>query len=96
MSDTDISKYSRVSKDILQTHLLSLFQLLVSQTAGISKYIILDQKITLKYKLSEMNFEIEISRVDCRRQKYSFSVYSVDYPLTNTRRSYYRRNALNS
>ena len=96
MSNTDISKYSRVSKDILQTYLLSLFQLLVSQIAGISKYIILDQKNTLKYKLSEMNFEIEISRVDCRRQKYSFSVYSVDYPLTNTRRSYYRRTALNS
>ena len=39
MSNTDISKHSRVSKDILQTYLLSLFQLLISQTAGISNYL---------------------------------------------------------
>ena len=96
MSNTDISKYSRVSKDILHTHLLSLFQFLVCQTAGISKFIILDQKHTLKYKLSEMNFDFEISRVDCRRQKYSFSVFLVDNTLTKTRRSSYRRTALNS
>ena len=54
-------------------------KLLVSQSklSGIRKY-------TLKYKLSEMNFVFEISRVECRRQKYSFSVYSVDkQSLTN-------------
>ena len=54
------------------------------------------EKVILKYKLSEMNFVSEISRVDCRRQKYSFSVYSVDNPLTKTRRSSYGRTALNS
>ena len=96
MSNTDISKYSRVSKDILQTYLLSLFQLIVSQTACISSILSWIRKDTLKYKLSEMNFDSEISRVDCRRQNYSFSVESVDYPLTNTRRSSYRRTALNS
>ena len=48
-------------------------------------------KDTLKYILSEMNFDFEISRVDCRKQKYYFSVYSVDNPLTNTRRSSYKR-----
>ena len=54
------------------------------------------EKDILKYKLSEMNFVFEISRDDCRRQKYSFSVYSVDNPLTNTRRFSYGRTALNS
>ena len=49
------------------------------------------RKDTLKYKLSEMNFDFEISRINCRRQKYSFSVYSVDYPLTNTRRQLIRK-----
>ena len=54
------------------------------------------RKDTLKYKLSEMNFDFEISRADCRRKKYSFYVSSVDNPLTYTRRSSYRRIALNS
>ena len=49
------------------------------------------RKDTLKYKLSEMNFDFEISRINCRRQKYSFSVYSVDYPPTNTRRQLIRK-----
>ena len=93
MSNTDISKCSRVSKDILQTHHSSFLyfnslylKLLVYQSklSGI-------RRDTLKCKLSEMNLDFEIWRADCRRQKYSFSVYSVDNPLTNTFRSSYKR-----
>ena len=96
MSNTDISKYSRVSKDILQTHLLSYFNSLYLKLLVSQSKLSWTRKGTWKYQLSEMNFDFEISRVDCRRQKYSFSVYSVDHPLTNTRRSSYRRTALNS
>ena len=73
MSNTDISKYSRVSKDILQTHDLLLFQLLVSQTAGVSKLIIWDQKRTSTLRYLELTVE-DINIL--------FSVYSVDNPLT--------------
>ena len=94
MSNPDISKYSRVSKDILKIIYYLYFnsmylKLLVSQ--GKLTWV---RKDTLKNKLSEMYFDFEISRVDCRIQKYS--VYSVDDPLTNTRGSSYRRTALNS
>ena len=85
--------YQRIySRHIYYLYFNSLYlKLLVSQSK--LSWIIKD---TLKYKLSELNFDFEVSRVDCRRHKYSFSVYSVDYPLNNTRRSFYRRTALNS
>ena len=70
MSNTDISKYSRVSKDISYLYFNSLYlKLLVSQSK-LSEI----RKDTLKYKLYEMNFDFEISGVDCANQKYSFSV----------------------
>ena len=96
MSKTDISIYSRVSKDILKTNFLFLFQLLVSRLLVSQSKLSGIRKDTWKYKLSEMNFDFEISRADCRRQENSFSVYLVDNPLTYTRRSSYRRTALNS
>ena len=41
------------------------------------------RKDSLIYKMSGMNFDFKTSRADCRRQKYSFSVYSIlFYPIT--------------
>ena len=60
----------------IKIYTLDTFPIFIS-TLCISNYWYLkvniwDQKKYFKYKMSEMIFDFEISRVDCRRQKYSF------------------------
>ena len=77
-------------RHITYLHFYSLYlKLLISQSqlSGI-------RKDTSTYRLSEINFVFEISRADCKRQKYSFSVYSIINLLTYTRTSSYRRTAM--
>ena len=69
-SSTDISKYPVISKIIDGTHFVFHVPSLITKTAGISKKIFWNQKIFFEISVVGMNFDFEISKVDCFYSKF--------------------------